>query len=71
MRLNDRDTLESETCFDLLKKKKYSYKHARRYQQMLDTDYPSNKIVITAYQSGLLKSVQGLMLNKKKVHKQM
>jgi predicted metal-dependent hydrolase len=49
MRLNDRDTVESETCFDLLKKKKNSYKHARRYQQMLDADYPGNKILVTAF----------------------
>lgn len=49
MRLNDRDTVESEICFDLLKKKKNSYKHARRYQQMLDADYPGNKILVTAF----------------------
>jgi hypothetical protein len=32
----------------------------------LDADYPGNKIVVTAYQNGLLKTVQQLMINKKK-----
>lgn len=64
--MNDRDIIQSEPGFDLLKKKKTSYKHARKYQQLLDADYPGNKIVITAYQNGLLKTVQQLMINKKK-----
>lgn len=63
---NDRDIIQSEPGFDLIKKKKTSYKHARKYQQLLDTDYPGNKIVVTAYQNGLLKTVQQLMINKKK-----
>lgn len=29
---NDRDIIQSEPGFDLLKKKKTSYKHARKYQ---------------------------------------
>ena len=32
MRLHDRETVEGEVCFELLKKKKVSYKHTRRYQ---------------------------------------
>jgi ribosomal protein S17E len=58
--------VQAEGCFELYKKKKVSQKQAKRYQQMLENDYPGNKIIVTAYQSGLLKCVQNVNREKKK-----
>lgn len=33
---------------------------------MLEADYPGNKIIVTAYQSGLLRCVQSINRDKKK-----
>ena len=62
----DRVLVQTEVCFDLYKKKKVSQKQAKRYQMMLENDYPGNKIIVTAYQYGLLKCVQSVNKEKKK-----
>lgn len=64
--VQDRDLVIAEGCFELLKKKKNSQKQARKYQLMLENDYPGNKIIITAFQTGLLKCVQHLNKERKK-----
>ncbi len=62
----DRELVIGDGCFELYKKKKASQKQARRYQAMLENDYPGNKIIITAFQTGLLKCVQHLNKERKK-----
>jgi hypothetical protein len=65
----DRDRVEAEQCFELLKKRKVAYNSVKRYQNMLDFDFAANKIVICAYQSGILRTVQNMMIHNKSHHK--
>ena len=50
----------------MLKKKKASVQKVKKYQSLLDSDFAGNKIVICAYQSSLLKTVQNLLIQKSK-----
>lgn len=45
----DRDLIEGEACFELLKKRKVQTGLVKRYGALLDADFAGNKIVVCAY----------------------
>ena len=56
----DRVRVEAEACFEMLKKKKPSAAKVKKYQALLEADFAAHKIVVCAYQSSILKTVQTL-----------
>ncbi len=49
--------IEAEACFEMLKKKKSSAHKVKKYHALLEADFATNKIVVCAYQSSILKTV--------------